>query len=117
MTTTDNPLPVILIGLITAALLLLPPVGHDVKLPKDTVATQPPAPPGFAHWAAPTGESWKRAAVERNRHNQSAYRKVILHTSEHHPDLFRKEEDPAVPGTSRVHSTPIAHDGSEQACS
>ena len=62
MTTTDNPLPVILIGLITAALLLLPPVGHDVKLPKDTVATQPPAPPGFAHWAAPTGESWKRAA-------------------------------------------------------
>ena len=63
----ENPLPVIILGLLSAALLVLPPVGYDVRLPKDAVTTQPPAPPGFAWWAAPIGESWKREKIAESR--------------------------------------------------
>ena len=78
MTTTDNPLPVILIGLITAALLLLPPVGHDVKLPKDTVATQPPAPPGANK--TPEEPSW---ATEAAASRAEVARALLVATSSH----------------------------------
>ena len=64
----ENPLPVIILGLLSAALLVLPPVGYDVRLPKDTVTTQPPAPPGGtgrSGHGGPCGSECSRTLVGR----------------------------------------------------